>query len=324
MNSFHARLVLMPRQARKPGLTLSQSQEPGFLKTGSLRSAAKNCTAVAPACGLENCNAVAPACGLATRKLSWNPTLACLFSVLLTGSICPATADAQNSSLLHQVLPAAVMLHSPGASADNMTPVPPNPRQYRQSDEQTRPPVQLSNVSWTYQPPPPVRVFRKNDVITIRVDEVSRMLAQGGAQSRKITLYEAILTDWLRIRDFRLEPDPQPNGDPTAAAESNSQFRAQSKLQSRESLTFNIAATVVDVRPNGNLVVEARKTIQVNDNIWETSLSGICRVQDIGPDNVIFSKDVIDMEVRKLDRGHLRDKYKRGWLSRWLDRVRPF
>ena len=175
-----------------------------------------------------------------------------------------------------------------------------------------RPVVSLNEASWTYQPAPPVRTYQRNDVITIRVDEITRMQAEGNSFNRKRTLAELILTDWIRLKDFRLRPDPQRNGDPAVAAESNNNFRAQALLESRESLTFNIAATVVDIRPNGNLVLEARKAIRVNDNLWETSLSGMCRAEDIAPDNVVLSKDLIDLEIRKEDRGHLRDAYSRG------------
>ena len=161
-------------------------------------------------------------------------------------------------------------------------------------------------------------------MVTIRVDEITRVLAEGSAESRKRTLFEAILSDWIRITDFRLRPDPQANGDPAVSGESNQQYRAESTVESRESMAFNIAATVVDIRPNGSLVLEARKAIRVNDNLWETSLSGLCRAADIAPDNVVLSKDLIDLEIRKMDRGHLRDGYKRGWFSRWLDRVQPF
>jgi flagellar L-ring protein precursor FlgH len=187
-----------------------------------------------------------------------------------------------------------------------------------------RPPVLLNGASWTFQPPLPIRTFQKNDLITIRVDEITRVMADGAAESRKRTLYEAILTDWIRLKDFRLQPDPQGNGDPAVAAESNSNFRAEASVDSRESMTFNIAATVVDIRPNGMLVIEARKAIRVNDNLWETSLSGMCRAQDIGPDNVVLSKDVLELEIRKEDQGHLRDGYKRGWLQRLIDRYGPF
>ena len=79
-------------------------------------------------------------------------------------------------------------------------------------------------------------------------------MAEGTAENRKRTLYEAILTDWIRLTKFRLRPDAQANGDPTVAAESNNNYRAESTVESRESMTFNIAATVVDIRPNGTLV----------------------------------------------------------------------
>ena len=185
-------------------------------------------------------------------------------------------------------------------------------------------PLQLDRVSWTHQPAPAIRTFKKNDVVTIRVDEITRVLAEGSAESRKNTLYQAILTDWIRLVDFRLRPDPQGNGDPSIGTQSNNNYRAESTVESRESLTFNIAATVVDIRPNGLLVLEARKGIRVNDNLWETSLTGICRGQDIAPDNVVLSKDLIDLEIRKDDRGHLRDGYQRGWFQRWFDRLQPF
>lgn len=187
-----------------------------------------------------------------------------------------------------------------------------------------RPRVTISEASWTYQPPPPMRVFRKNDLVTIRVDEITRVMAEGSSENRKRTLYEAILTDWIRLSGFKLRPDPQVEGDPTVGAESNSNYRAESTVESRESLTFNIAATVVDIRSNGMLVLEGTKTIRVNDNLWETAISGLCRAQDVGPDNVVLTKDMIDLEIKKQDRGHLRDGYKRGWFQRAFDRVQPF
>ncbi|WP_372724016.1 flagellar basal body L-ring protein FlgH [Novipirellula sp.] len=248
-------------------------------------------------------------------------------SVLVFGLLCQI-ADAQESSLLRQPGPPPVA-NAPNASLQPL-PMPhqaPGPYSTPPQASYTASPgapALLSNVSWTYQPAPRLRTFQKNDIITIRVDEITSVTATGAAENRKKTLYEAILTDWIRLTDFRLRPDPQGNGDPAVAAESESQFRSQASLKSREAMTFNIAATVVDIRPNGNLVVEARKTIRINDNLWETSLSGICRAQDIAPDNVILSRDLIDLEIRKEDQGHLRDGYKRGWFSRWFDRVQPF
>ncbi|TWU48071.1 flagellar basal body L-ring protein FlgH [Rubripirellula reticaptiva] len=244
-----------------------------------------------------------------------------------------ANVNAQNSSLMYAPMPAMAPRATPGQSVAEQSitrqTVPPNlmPAPTASGDGQMaldRPAVLIDRASWTYQPASPMRTFQKNDVVTIRVDEITRVLADGSANQRKQTLYEAILTDWIKLTNGQLRTDPQPSGDPAIAAESNTNYRAQSSIQSRESMTFNIAATVVDIRANGSLVLEARKSIRINDNLWETSLTGICRAQDIAPDNVVLSKDLIDLEILKEDQGHLRDGYKRGWLARWIDRFKPF
>lgn len=184
--------------------------------------------------------------------------------------------------------------------------------------------VNLAGASWTYSPPPPQRSFRIQDIVTIRVDELARMRADGAAETRKNTLYDAILRDWVSFRGGRLTTGQEPNGDPRVNVQSNQLYRADAAIESRESLTFSVAARVVDIQPNGNLVLEANKTIWMNDNSWETSLSGICRAQDIAPDNVILSRDLLDLQIRKKEKGQLRDGYKRGWLTRWIDEFNPF
>jgi flagellar L-ring protein precursor FlgH len=184
--------------------------------------------------------------------------------------------------------------------------------------------VGLTSASWTYTPAPPLRTFRIQDIVTIRVDELARLNASGAAQNRRVTLFDAILKDWIAFRDGDLGKDAQSTGDPQIKGESAQLYRADSTLQSSQSLAFNVAARVVDILPNGNLVLEANKTIRINDNNWQTSLTGICRAQDIAPDNVILSRDLLDLQIGKDDKGQLRDGYKRGWLTRWINEFSPF
>jgi flagellar L-ring protein FlgH len=241
---------------------------------------------------------------------------------------------AQESSLFRQAPPAS--WSSPTVAA-GMTPdtgaqgapnssisVAPGVVQAIPQGTQTYGDVGLAGASWTYSPPPPKRNFRIQDIVTIRVDELARMRADGAAENRRNTLFDAVLKDWISLRDGNLRPDLQSAGDPRVNGQSNQLYRADSSIESRESLTFSVAARVVDIQPNGNLVLEARKTIWMNDNLWETSLSGICRAQDIAPDNVILSRDLLDLQIRKNEKGHLRDGYKRGWLTRWINEFNPF
>lgn len=262
---------------------------------------------------------------------------------------------AQNSSLLHvgvqEVAPAPPpQQRRPLTSPKSPSPQEPSPQNSPRSQPMVAPPERiitgppapgtrgfspperpdhrsaagLRGVSWTYQPAPPLRQFHIQDIVTIRVDEITRMQAEGETEKRRDSIFSAILTDWLRFSRFGFVPDPQEDGDPAIASKAKSHFRAEASVESRESLTFNVAARIVDIRPNGNLVLEARKKFRHNDNLWETSLSGTCRAQDIAPDNVVLSKDLIDLEIHKEDRGQLVDGYQRGWFQKTLDRIKPF
>jgi len=183
----------------------------------------------------------------------------------------------------------------------------------------------LAAASWTFVPPTQARNLRVHDIISIRVSETAQSRALGNAQSRKNLIYDARLEDWIRMVGLdTLKPSSQSDGDQRIRGQENEVYRSSSDLQTREEITFNIAAEIADIRPNGNLVISAHKNIKLNDNDWEVALSGICRPQDVGPDNVVLSKDIIDLNVNKVERGHVRDGYSRGWFTRWLARFKPF
>ncbi|MFO0011233.1 MAG: flagellar basal body L-ring protein FlgH [Planctomycetota bacterium] len=179
--------------------------------------------------------------------------------------------------------------------------------------------------SYTYQPPVPARVLRVNDIVSIRVEEIAQMIAQGNTTSRKTINFDAVLQDWIRMVGVdTIKPAPQSNGDPRVRFNENEVYRGDSTMRLAEQLTFNIAARIVDIQPNGNVVLEAKKTIEQSDNRFEASLSGICRAEDIGPNNVVLSRHIYDLKINRQDSGHVRDGYSRGWLTKWYARIKPF
>lgn len=184
---------------------------------------------------------------------------------------------------------------------------------------------QFAAASWTYQPPLQHRAFHLHDIVSIRVDETARMSAEGRASQRKNALYDGVIKDWLRFDGFdTVKPATQSDGDPAIKGQLNTTYRANSDVITRETVTFNIAAEIADIRPNGNVVLEAHKSITNNDNRWEVSLSGICQSDDIGPDNVVLSRNLIDLKIDKRENGQARDGYRRGWFTEFMSRFQPF
>jgi len=185
----------------------------------------------------------------------------------------------------------------------------------------------LENASFMYRRLPPEadnRELQKYDIITVLVDYRATMLSEEDAQNRKTNSLNAVLGDWLRFDGKDLFPAPQSRGDPRVSGSLSSQYRAESEMELRDSLTFKIAAYIVDILPNGNLVIEARREIRINEEVWQQSLTGVVRRQSIGPDRTVRSDEVAELRIDKREMGFVKDGYARGWFTRWYDKWKPF
>lgn len=226
-------------------------------------------------------------------KATWAATAGALLALAIGGD-----AAAQDGGLLHAAAP-------PAAAAA----------------------LTLENSSFTYTPLPPEAEFRslkKQDIITVLVDYRAVMLSEGEVQSRKVANINAVLADWIGFNGKDIFAAPQSRGDPTVAGLLNSQFRAEGDQERRDSLTFRIAAKIVDIYPNGNLVIEAHRTIIDNDERWEQSLTGIVRRQSIGPDRTVRSDAIADLKIHKRELGVVKNATSPGWLNYWWGKNKPF
>jgi flagellar L-ring protein precursor FlgH len=187
--------------------------------------------------------------------------------------------------------------------------------------------LRLDNSSFMYRKLPPEAEHRElqiNDIVTVLVDYRSSMISEGDAESRKTANINAVLADWLKFDGKDIFPAEQKNGDPRINGSLSSQYRTESEMELRDALTFRIGAAVVDIRPNGNLVLEARREIRINEEVWMQSLTGVVRRQSIGPDRTVRSDEVAELRIEKRERGFINDAYTRGWLTRWYGKWKPF
>lgn len=184
--------------------------------------------------------------------------------------------------------------------------------------------ITLNRASWIFQPQQPPRELQLNDIITVIVNEKTRVFSQGDLQRRRNANLNAVLQDWIQLDDGKLHKGDNPTGDPAVAGQLTSQFRAQNTLETRDNLQFTIAATVVDIRPNGNIVLEAHRHFRNNEEEWDQALTGVVRREDILPTNTVLSEDIAELRIEKIEQGQVRDGYKRSWLMQILDRFAPW
>ena len=194
---------------------------------------------------------------------------------------------------------------------------------FLRSADQEPAPVTLQHGSYLFRELPPEArpsELKQHDIITVIVDYRTRMLSEGDAESRKTSSLNAVLQSWLKFDGKNIKLAPQNDGDPRVQGTYNSQYRAESDVELRDTLTFRIAAQIVEIRPNGNLYIEGNWSIQNNEERWRIFLSGEVRREAIQPNRTVTSDSIINLDIVKQEEGQVRDGYARGWFARWYDR----
>jgi flagellar L-ring protein precursor FlgH len=101
-------------------------------------------------------------------------------------------------------------------------------------------------------------------------------------------------------------------------------FDGGGKINNSERITARIAVRVVDLLPNGNLIIEGRRETLVSSEKQETIIRGTVRGEDVAANNTVFSYNVADASIRFMSKGTITDNTRKGWLFRIWEKVTPF
>lgn len=102
------------------------------------------------------------------------------------------------------------------------------------------------------------------------------------------------------------------------AIENAQSFEGKNQSNMNNSLKGSISVTVVDVLPNGNLVVRGEKWMTLNTGDEYIRLSGMIRPEDIMKDNTITSNKVADARIAYSGTGSYANTQKEGLLSKFF------
>lgn len=167
---------------------------------------------------------------------------------------------------------------------------------------------------------------RVNDLVTIIINEQSAASKKASTNSSKTSTHNDTVSDMLglpttaslEVAKKYMHFTPSVNG----SAKSNFAGKGDTTREGR--LNATITAKVMEVLPNGNLVIESRKEILANNEKEILVFRGIVNPDNISANNTVQSQYVADAQIYLVGDGVLSDKQSQGWFTRFIDSIWPF
>ena len=184
-------------------------------------------------------------------------------------------------------------------------------------------PQSMRDFSWTYIDEPEPEEIKIHDIVTVLVDEKSQVIVDARFNRQRNATMKAELKEFIRLSDAG-NLIPSALEQPTADGALTSGMRSTGQMANTEGIQYRIAATVVDVYPNGTIALEARKEINTNKELWEYTLTGIIDSRNVEPGNTCRSEDIADLKIKKLQHGKIFESTKRPWGVHIYDLLSPF
>lgn len=103
-----------------------------------------------------------------------------------------------------------------------------------------------------------------------------------------------------------------------------SDFKGTGKTKRSGSMTTKMTATVTNVLPNGNLMIQGMREVVLNDEQQIIVLTGIVRPQDVSQDNTVLSTYIANARIEYTGSGVVTERQSPGWADRILTTVWPF
>lgn len=111
---------------------------------------------------------------------------------------------------------------------------------------------------------------------------------------------------------------------PALKAAAKNDFNGGGKINNSESISARLPVTVVDVLPNGNLIIEGKRTTAFGGETQDAVLRGIVRTKDISANNTVFSYHIADATIKYVSKGAISDVQRKGWFTKVWDKITPF
>ncbi len=157
------------------------------------------------------------------------------------------------------------------------------------------------------------------DLVTILIKESSKATQDTSIERKKESSTDASITTFFFPSDKHLVKDGEK---PAFKWSGKRESSGEGKSDSSAEIETKVTARVIDVQPNGNLLIEATREIEIGGSALKIVLTGIVRPDDIAADNTVESTFIADAKITY--EGPMMEVMKRGLLERLMDFLNIF
>jgi flagellar L-ring protein FlgH len=166
-----------------------------------------------------------------------------------------------------------------------------------------------------------LRASRVDDVVTVIVAESASANTTGNTKSSRKSSANASITGLPGIKSAAATTALSS----LAKMSSDTELNGQGSTNRSTTLTTNMTARVSRVLPNGFLLIEGSKNVQINSEWQVVTVRGVVRPADLTADNTVASQRIAQMEVKLDGKGVVNDAIRRpNYLYRLLLGLLPF
>ncbi|MEM1422780.1 MAG: flagellar basal body L-ring protein FlgH [Planctomycetota bacterium] len=186
----------------------------------------------------------------------------------------------------------------------------------------------LRQISLYHVEPPQPRQFLPNDLVTVIISERARTDRRQELETLKEFEINGSVTstvDLLKLLELRLQQGRDSSDDlPVLQADFDREYIGESEFRRDDTVTARVTARVVEVKPNGNLLLEARTSVRTDTEEQVILLSGTARGEDVTNNNTVQSNQLFDLTVDIQNTGQVKDGSSKGLFTRVLDTIFNF
>lgn len=173
------------------------------------------------------------------------------------------------------------------------------------------------------------RSYSVGDLITIDVGESSSLAASQNSVRNRQSQVENAVKQFLFANS---KMGTHNGGLPGTEIETKSSNKGGGSIANTQDLKGRVSVVVIDVLPNGVLILEGARMVTFSGESYYAVLKGMVRKEDIGIGfkeglryrNIVSSQYIADAQIEFVSKGSLNDAQKESWYQKIASIVNPF